>query len=225
MDIIAAPRNIYSYLMKKDVISDFGKKIFINNFYYRTSSYSKAILSEYANFSNYVHIFDDTSKLSTMQTETAIQKNMIGADAKSIIDKHGKPEFIYKENDISVFVYKWKFNSLKTRCEIHLFRNKVFLINYTYNQLNQSERSYVLETLSNKYIGKVLTEAEMFQSKICDKENNVLFVDDFMQGLKVTYLSSCEADWYEAMKAEMNIRKNKLNEKMKKAECRFIDSL
>ena len=225
MDFIDAPRSIYSYFMKRDAISDLGKKIFVNNFYYSTNSYYKTILSEYANFSNYIHIFNDTSKLSTLQTEIAIQKDMLGANAKGIIDKQGKPEFIYRENDISVFVYKWKFNSIKTRCEIHLYRNKVFLVNYTYNQLNQSERAYVLDALSNKYLGKSITEADMIQSKICDADNNSVLVNDFMEGLKVTYLSSCESDWYEAMKAEMGVRKTKLSEKIQKAEQRFIDSL
>jgi hypothetical protein len=225
MGTLASPRNLYYYFKKGNIISDFSKRILSGNFYYSNTNYYRAVLSQYVNFASYVHIFNGTGQLNTIHTDKNIQPDILGADARCVILKHGKPDFIFTDKSLSVYVYKWKFNGLKTRCEVHLYKNKAFLVNYIYNQLEKDEREYILNTVANKYLDKYLTKVNLDKSKISDKNNNVLFVSDFLTGLKISYLSNCESDWYEEMASFVNTRQTKHAERIKHGERRFFNKI
>jgi len=225
MGTIAYPRNISSYIKKGHIISNFTKKIFSTRTYYSNTSYYKAVLSQYVNYASYLDIYTGTINLRSLQTDINVQPGVLGADARHIIAVHGKPEFIFSESDLSIYVYKWKFNGLKTRCEVHLYKNKAFLVNYIYNQLDLSERDYVVRSITQKYLGQYLHEVDLENCKISDRNNNVLFIDDYLLGLKVTYLSNCESDWYEAMTAKMNDRRTRHDDHIKVNERRFFNKI
>jgi hypothetical protein len=182
-------------------------------------------LSQYVNFAHYIGIYKEMINLSSIQTNIDIQPDILGADARHVIMKYGEPDFIFKENNLSVFVYKWKFNGLKTRCEIHLYNQKAFVVNHIYTQLDKNERDYVVKTIREKYLDQYLNEIDMVTNKISDRNNNVVFIDDFMMGLKVTYLSNCESDWYEAMIGEINDRKARHDARIRIGERRFYRSI
>ena len=207
------------------MISDFSKKIFSSNFYYSTTAYYKAILSQYVNFAHYIDIYKETISLGSIQTQIDIQPDILGANARRVMAKHGKPDFIFNENDLSVFVYKWKFNGMKTRCEVHLYKQKAFMVNYIYNQLDKSEREYVMGTICNKYLDKYVNEIDFAGTKISDRNHNVLFVGDYMLGLKVTYMSNCESDWFEGMMAEVNMKTARNEARIRIGEKRFYKSI
>jgi len=225
MGTIAYPRNIYSYIKKGHIISNFTKKIFSTSTYYSNTSYYKAVLGQYVNYASYLDIYKGTIQLSSLQTDISVQPDVLGADARNVIAKHGKPEFIFNEKDLSIYVYKWKFNGLKTRCEVHLYKNKAFLVNYIYNQLDISERDYIIKSITQKYLDKYVQEVDLVNSKISDRNNNVLFIDDYLLGLKVTYLSNCESDWYEAMTADVNTRRTRHDARVRTDERRFFNKI
>jgi hypothetical protein len=225
MGTIAYPRNIYSYIKKGHIISDFTKKIFSTSSYYGNTSYYKAVLGQYVNYASYLDIYKGTINLRTIQTDVNVQPDVLGVDARHVIAKHGKPEFIFSEKDLSIYVYKWKFNGLKTRCEVHLHKNKAFLVNYIYNQLEVSERDYVLKSITQKYLDQYQHEPDLMHSKISDKNNNVLFIDEYLLGLKISYLSNCESDWYEAMTAAVGDRRARHDARVKVNEKRFFNKI
>ena len=99
------------------------------------------------------------------------------------------------------------------------------MINYIYNQLDRSERSYVIDSITRKYLGEYVNELDLNNSKISDNDNNLILVDDFLMGLKISYLCSSESDWYEAIISEMNERKEKYEEHIKTSERRFLDKI
>ncbi len=225
MGTLASQKNIYYYLKKSSFFSELKRKFVFGTYYTSNSSYYKAVLSQYANFSSYLAIFTDALKLKTMHTNVEIQQGILGKSAKSVISRHGKPDFIFTEKNLSIFVYKWKFNGLKTRCEVHLYNNQAFLVNYIYNQLDRRERQYIIESVTNKYLGECVNEIDLNNAKISDNNNNLLLIDDFLMGLKITYLCSAESDWYEAIIAEMNERKEKYEQHVKVSEMRFLDKI
>ncbi len=225
MGTLAAQKNIYYYLKKSNIFSEIKRKMLFGSYYTSNSAYYKAVLSQYANFSSYIGIFTESMKLRTVHTNSEIQKGVLGRSAKCVIARHGNPDFVFTEKKLSIFVYKWKFNGLKTRCEVHLYNNQAFLINYIYNQLDRSERSYVIDSITRKYLGEYVNELDLNSSKISDNNNNLILVDDFLMGLKISYLCSSESDWYEAIISEMNERKDKYEEHIKTSERRFLDKI
>lgn len=229
MGTLASPRNLNFLLKKGGLFTDFRKKILSGNlfgpYYTSNSAYYKAVLSHYANFSSYTSLFTDSMDLNTIHTNVDIQQSVLGKSSKSVIARHGKPDFVFTDKKLSIFVYKWKFNGLKTRCEVHLYNGQAFLVNYIYNNLDKSERSYILNTVTSKYLSKYENQVDFQQSKISDRNNNLLMIEDFLMGLKITYLCSSESDWYEAMVTELNDRKQRHDTRVKISNRRFYNKI
>jgi len=224
MATLASPKNIYFFLKKGGSFTDFRRVLF-GTYHTSNSSYYKAVLGQYTNFSSYTGIFTESMNLSTIHTNADIQRGVLGKSSKSVMARHGKPDFVFTEKKLSIFVYKWKFNGLKTRCEVHLYNDQAFLVNYIYNHLDRSERDYIIDTVTGKYLSNYENQVDFQQSKISDRNSNLLMIDDFLMGLKITYLCSAESDWYEAMIADLNDRKEKLDARVRISEKRFFNKI
>jgi hypothetical protein len=193
--------------------------------YYSNTNYYKAILGQYVNFSSYIGIYNNSLKLNTVHTESDVQPSVLGCEAKAVVNRFGKPDFVFNENNLSVFVYKWKLNGIRTRCEVHLYKHKAFLVNYIYNNLEKSQRDYIGDSITAKYLSQYTSGVDLMTTKISDKNSNILFMDNFLMGLKVTYLSNCESDWFEAMGNFAEEKKAKHEEKMRINEKRFFNRI
>jgi len=225
MGTIASPHSLSYYFRKGHFFTDLTKKIFSGGYYHSNAAYYNAVLGQYANFSNYIGVFNESMKLSTLHTEIIIQPGILGANSKSVISQHGKPDLIFTDKNLSIYVYKWKFNGLRTRCEVHLYKGQAFMVNYIYNQLDKSERNYIIKSVTGKYFNKYVNEIDFAHSKISDRNSNTLIMDDYMMGLKITYLSNCESDWYEAMIGEVNDRKARQDARVRVIEKRFMNKI
>jgi hypothetical protein len=225
MGTLATPRSLYSYFKKVHVISDLGKRILSGSLYYSNTNYYKAVLGQYVNYNSYINIYNRSQKLGSVHTDVPIQTNILGAEARAVIAKHGKPDFVFTEKTLSVYVYKWKLNGIRTRCEVHLFKNKAFLVNYIYNQLEKRQKEFISDSIMSKYLSMYTSQVDLMSTKISDRNSSTLFMDNFLMGLKITYMSSCECDWYEAMADFVNDRKAKQEEKMRIGEKRFFNRI
>src|SRR6201997_515050 len=132
MGTLTSPRSIYSYFKIVNIMSDLWKSILSGGLYYSNANYYKAALDQYVNYNSYINTYNKSLKMTSVHTDVAIQTNILGAEARDVIAKHGKPDFVFTERALSVYVYKWKLNGIRTRCEMHFCKNKAFLVNYIY---------------------------------------------------------------------------------------------
>ncbi|MBS1531921.1 MAG: hypothetical protein JSU01_16580 [Bacteroidetes bacterium] len=225
MASLASPRSLYEYLTKGHIISDLGKRIWSGATYYNSTNYYKAVLSQYVNYNSYINIYNKTLKLGTVHTGAPIQSNILGMEARAVTGKYGKPDFVFTEKNLAVYVYKWKLNGIRTRCEVHFYKNRSFLVNYIYNQLDKRQMSYITDSVMAKYMNQYVGEIDLMTTKLSDRNHNVLFMDNFLMGLKLSYMSSCENDWYEAMADFVNERKARQEIKAHIAEKRFFNRI
>lgn len=225
MATLASSRSLYDYLIKGHIISDLSKKIWSGATYYSNTNYYKAVLSQYVNFNSYIGVYNKMLQLGSVHTEVPIQSSILGMEARAVTGRYGKPDFVFSEKTLSVYVYKWKLNGIRTRCEVHFYKNKSFLVNYIYNQLDKRQAEYVSGSVMSKYISQYVGEIDLMATKISDRDNNVLFMDSFLMGLKISYMSSCENDWYEAMADFVNERKAKQEAKAEIASRRFFNRI
>src|ERR1700754_4894862 len=189
---IHLPKSFYYYLNKSQFLVDLSKKILIRNNYIKNSNYYSAVLNQYVNYGSYLNIFKSTTALSAIQTNIDIQSDILGGDTKAVISKNGKPDFIFNDNKTIIYVYKWKFNGLRTRCEVHFYDNKAFLINYVYSTPTNADKKYITKTVTQKYLEQNI---DLQNGKIVDRNNNILFLNDGVE-FRVTYLSSNNSHWY-----------------------------
>jgi hypothetical protein len=225
MGTLATNRGLYHYFRKVHIISDLSKRVLTGGLYYSNTNYYKAVLGQYVNFNSYIGIYNNSLKLNTVHTEADVQPSVLGGETKDVINRFGKPDFVFNESNLSVFVYKWKINGIRTRCEVHLYKNKAFLVNYIYNHLEKSQRDYIGNSITAKYLSQYTSEVDLMTTKISDRNSNILFMDNFLMGLKVTYLSNCESDWFEAMGNFAEARKARHEEKMRISEKRFFNRI
>lgn len=218
---LALTKNFY-FFKKPQTLTDYSKKIFSVDNYFGRSSYYKSILYKYVDFGSYINIFNSSNNLRPIQTDIEIQPKIIGADTKKVIAKYGKPVFIMTENKLTIFVYRLKFNGLKTRCEIHFYNNTVFLINYHYSKLSDTEKGYILQSITDKYISR---NTDIRDSKIIDNKNNIAYINDILEGINITYLSSRESAWYRELITEVNAREEKQYNKMMLEKKLFYNSI
>jgi hypothetical protein len=160
-----------------------------------------------------------------VHTEVPIQANILGMEARVVTGKYGRPDFVFNEKFLSVYVYKWKMNGIRTRCEVHFYKNKSFFVNYIYNQLDKRQVEYITNSVMSKYMGNYIGEIDLMTTKMSDRNHNVLFMDNFLTGLKLSYMSNCENDWYEAMADFVNERKARQETKAHIEEKRFFNRI
>src|SRR5471030_1038538 len=109
-------KNFYYYhSIGSQVLSGLSKKVFSGDNYFGRKTYYKAILNQYSNFRGYTNILNETINLNSIPGNIDIQPGILGEDIKSVQLKYGKPVFVLNDGKITIFIYKWKFNKLKTR--------------------------------------------------------------------------------------------------------------
>lgn len=217
------PKNLQLF-KKPQSLSDYRKKIFSGNNYFGRNAYYRAILYQYANFGSYLNIFNSSVNLRPIDTDIEIQPTIFGADTRAVLSKYGKPVFVLNESKLTIFVYKMKFNGMKTRCEIHFYNNTVFLINYHYSQLTATEKNCIIKTISDKYINQGMDD-DIRNSKIIDRNNNILYINDILEGINITYLGNKESVWHRDLITEIDARKEKQNNKIKLEKKLFYNSI
>jgi hypothetical protein len=210
--------------MKSQLLSILNRKVLSGGNYFGKNTYYRAILNQYTNFCSYTNILNETANLNSIESNADIQPRMLGANTKSIVSKYGKPVFVFSENKITIYVYKWKFNELKTRCEIHFYNGTVFLVNYIYNQLNSDEKNYIVKTITQKYIGQD-EDTDIMNCKVTDRNNNIIRISDFFEGLKVTYLSNKSLGWHLGLISDINLQKENQKSKIRLAERLFYNNI
>lgn len=225
MLLTASQKRFYDYFNRTQALSDLNKRIFSNNSYFGSRAYYRAVLNQYVNLNSYLSIYEYSTDLNSLPTYIDIQPNMLGVTTKNIISSHGNPTFVFNENKLTIFVYKWKVNGSKTRCEVHFYNDKAFLVNYNYNRLSFSEKEYILKTFSEKYLDQIVTDPDIRAFKIIDKNDNLFYINDWLEGFKINYLCSKKSDWYENMTADIEAKKDKVTAKIRLAEKRFFNMI
>ena len=203
MNIILS-KSLYYYFKGSQLLSELNKTIFEgNNNRTRTAGF-KGSLSKYADFRNYIDLVQISKNLKPVKTSTAMQPEILGGSPQSTMAKYGKPDFIFVENKLKIFLYARAYNDLRIRYEIHFYDDKIFSVHYIYKSLDEDDKNHIIKTITDKYIRQGADEMDLYNSKIIDKNNDIVFFDEFDNGLRVTYLSNEKSGWFSDL-AKYNI--------------------
>ena len=188
-------------------------------------AYFNASLIKYTNLNTYIELFKTAAKLRSISTITDIQPDILGSNIESTLVKYGKPDFIFNDNKLMIYLYSRKLNELKIRYEIHFYSNKVFAAHYIYQKLAHDDKNYLINKLKDEYLAPDIDWADICKSKIIDKNHETVFLKEFLGGLQITYLSGKELDWFTGMTAEIKARREDKSVAIKSANsniARFL---
>ena len=195
----------YYYLKGRKVISDLNDTLFSSNKTKERNAYFKASLTEYFNLDSYIRLLYKTAELNPVYTNVDIEPDTLGCDNKDVLLKYGKPDFIFNNNKLKIFVYGRMLNKLKIRYEIHFYDNKVFLLSQTYRHINSEDKNYLITSTIAKYS---VRDVNILNCKITDNNNNVALISDYLHGLRISYLSNRESGWFAGMTREIDAKIN-----------------
>jgi hypothetical protein len=221
--IIEMKKAFHHYGLFK-ILSYLNINQFSSKSYVRSWAYYENILQQYIKAANYLNIFSKKIDLKAIRTDIDILPHFLGKSYKNILRIKGNPEYFFKEKDICIFVYKRKINGLNDRCKIHFYKNKVFLVNHYYPSTKAKDKIYVIKSVGYKYLNSTDFNIDITNCKIIDNNNNMIFIDDII-GLKVSYISNKDSEWFKGMLLEIEATDEIKNAKIKSQEKRFIASI
>jgi hypothetical protein len=169
----------------------------------------------------YINFLNLTTGLKAVITQVSIQPNILDLDTAEIIKRHGKPGFVFKENDITVFIYKWDFNGLKNRCKVHFYKNKAFLVNHDYPSISADDKQFLKNTFLQKYLKNEGQAIDVLKCKIADGSGNIAFFNQVLLGLHVSYLSNTASAWFTGMTYDIEQKKNLQHKKEELTRRKF----
>jgi hypothetical protein len=180
--------------------------IFSGNKCDRNNAYFNASLTKYCNLNSYIDLFKTTIHLKSMSTKTDIEPDVLGGNVEDTLVKYGKPDFIFEKNKLMIYLYSRKLNDLKIRYEIHFCNAKVFSVHYIYQRVANADKEYLVTKLKDKYLRQDFKDAKICLIKIIDRNNNTVFMNEFLGGLRITYLSNKKLDWFAEMTAQIKTK-------------------
>lgn len=207
MNIILS-KSLYYYFKGSRLLSDLTKTISEGSRNRERNARFRASLRPYADFSNYSDLLQVSANLKSIQTNTAMQPDILGGNTRSTLAKYGKPDFIFIEKKLKIFLYARVYNDMSIRYEIHFYDDKIFSVHYIYKSLDEDDKNHIIQTITDNYVSRGIDEMDIYNSKIIDKNNDIVFFDEFPNGLSVIYLSNEKSDWVTGITKESNAVKS-----------------
>jgi len=176
----------------------------LSYYFNKRSYYYNALLNQYVEVDKYISLYKDTDTLTALHTDIRIMPNLLGRNIQFVNLVYGKPLFFFTEKNITVFIYKWKLNNIKVRCEIHFYMDQVFFVNHNFQSQIGQERDFVIKSILKKYLAPA-DAYDLTDKKIVDRNHNMLVVSELM-GLKINYFSAKSSEWFKKMSSEIEAK-------------------
>lgn len=133
-------------------------------------------------------------------------KPELGSHIDQILKKYGKPR--HQLTNVSplnnrILFYKFLIGGHRTKCEMHFFRNKLFLFIYTFSYLTTENRAEIVQLLSLKYLSQT---TDLNHNKIAGKNGNEIFILNSVD-FTVYYLAVKDDFFQEAVSFTEKIKK------------------
>lgn len=114
-------------------------------------------------------------------------------DTAQIIKEFGKPDFKFTNSydylKVKIFLYRQKIGRYRVRSIFHFYKDKLFLISYSFSTLPPGGKEEILETLQKKYLKQIIDPKEIY---IEDNKQNIISIFEDID-LNINYLNpKCE---------------------------------
>ena len=193
--------------------------------HFNSDSYYNSIIGLPYKIENYIRLSRRIIDLSPLFTNTTIQPNLLGRDVKEIFKIKGLPAYIFKNKNISIYVFRLKLNGINTRITVNFYKNESFLVNFHYPSITPDEKKFIINSVSKKYLNEPAFDGNKNEFKIVDGNNNIIFMNDVLNGLEISYLTNQQNEWYAGIVKEVNEDRQKQILKNKTREEYFYASI
>jgi hypothetical protein len=164
--------------------------------------------SDYCSPEGLRKVFNNSSEeFLTLKNISFRNDLVLGSKKRTVYDLLGKPRREYKNpfiKDHSILFYKFLLGLNKTRCEIHLFKDKFFLGIYSF-PFSSSYFFDVKKELTHKYAGM---ETDLSKLILTDKKDHHIVIEEQIMNNRIMYFSK-DMELYERITGLMKEKENK----------------
>ncbi|MBL7960960.1 hypothetical protein JNL27_12055 [bacterium] len=187
-----------------------------SEYYYSRSRYYERLSARYSNIQSYLSLLSAGNKLTSIES-TVSAKPELGCRSEEVLKKYGEPHCRLSNITVlknHILFYKFLLGGHKTKCEMHFFKNNMFLFNYTFSYLTPNDKIKLVESLSKKYLSKSI---DLKNSCITDEQGNQIFIHDSSDFI-IYYLAAKsdffkEAELIRTREKDQTKKKSELNQK------------
>lgn len=115
-----------------------------------------------------------TDKNISFSTNQLFKKNQI----KYVKKKYGKPIYTiinnYPFGKIKIHFYRIKLGYHNAKMELHFYNDSLFLYNYSFSYLKNTEQENILQVLKKKYLSNKQKGIDPLNSYIIDNKNSAI---------------------------------------------------
>ncbi|MBL7996788.1 hypothetical protein JNM05_15585 [bacterium] len=179
-------------------------------YYYSRSRYYERLSAKYGNIRSYVSLLSAGNKLASVESAVSA-KPELGGSSEDVLKKYGEPHCRLANITVlknQILFYKFLLGGHKTKCEMHFFKNKMFLFTYTFSYLTPNDKIKLVESLSKKYLSKSI---DLKNICITDEQGNKIFLHDSSDF--IIYYLAAKSDFFK--EAELIITREKDQNKKK----------
>ncbi len=193
--------------------------------HFNSDSYYNSIIRLPYKIENYISLSRRTIDLSPLFTNATIQPNLLGRDVKEICKIKGIPAYAFKEKNVSIYVFRLKLNEINTRITVNFYKNESFLINFNYPSIKPDQKKFIIDSLSKKYLNEPAFKGNKNEFKIVDGNNNIIFMNDVLNGLEISYLTNQQNEWHAGIIKEVKEEQQKLYRNITRHEEHFYAAI
>jgi hypothetical protein len=134
-------------------VGKFGKSS-----YYKRDYQMRTALQKYERLEPYLVLYKESAVKQQVKTDIEIKfsKNLAFGDTL----KNAKLELSSLDYDvlgknnlgIEILAYKRIVGGIKVKCQLHFFRNKLFMFNYSFNNPTKEKANEIIKILNHKYL-------------------------------------------------------------------------
>jgi hypothetical protein len=155
--------------------------------------YYSIIINEYSNIKSYLALYNKCINTDTINLKTDVNIHYseflkFGASIKDAKKLLKKPNYHIQNNkslNIEILVYRILIGTHRVKCQMHFFRDQLFLYNYTFTNTKKEENTKILEILHNKYLDQ---HNNQDIKNIIDNYNNCIQINNDLE-LTINYIA------------------------------------
>ena len=155
--------------------------------------YYNIVINEYSNIKSYLTLYNMclNTEIGNIKTDVDIYFSEIlkfGASKYEAQKLLKKPNYHIQNNkslNIEILVYRIFIGSHRVKCQMHFFKNKLFLYNFTFKNTRKEENKRLLEILYSKYIPGFHNQN---LKNIIDNSNNCIQIKNDLE-LSLNYIA------------------------------------
>jgi hypothetical protein len=152
--------------------------LFNYNFNVNSGLINNVSNSTESQFENIIYLWKNSFNKTSINTDkhvTFSKHFKFGSSINLVLNMCGKPTFVLDKKGfkMDILIYMLKVKNCDVKFELHFYDGKLFFLNYTYKDIPDTEKQYVIQAICEKHQIDILKH-QIYKRLITDSDGNAI---------------------------------------------------